>query len=104
MGMTDPASASFGASSFVERMVGAAFLSVDTFEEVEHDQSATGQAAIGASGSGLVVALAATVGALVIWGARTGICYLVGVHFFGGKATWGELLRTLGFAQTPGVL
>ncbi len=42
--MTDPTSAS--SSSFVERMVGAAFLSVDIFEEVEHDQSATGQAAI----------------------------------------------------------
>ena len=111
--MTDPVSAS--SSSFGERMLGAAFLSVDTFEEVEHDQSATGQAAIvvaivavargiGASGSGLGVALAAAVGALVIWGAWAGICYLVGVHFFGGKATWGELLRTLGFAQAPGVL
>ena len=40
--MTDP-SASSRTSSLVERMVGAAFLSVDTFEEVEHDQNATGQ-------------------------------------------------------------
>jgi len=59
---------------------------------------------IGASGNGLVVALAAAVGALVIWGIWTGICYSVGVHFFRGKATWDELLRTLGFAQVPGVL
>lgn len=102
-------------SSFVERMVGATFLSVDTFEEVEHDQNATGQAAmvvaivavargIGASGSGLMVASLAAVGALVIWGVWAGICYLVGVHIFGGNATWGELLRTLGFAQAPGIL
>ena len=102
-------------SSFVERMVGAACLSVDTFEEVEHDQNATGQAAmvvaivavargIGASGSGLTTASLAAVGALVMWCVWAGICYLVGVNFFGGKATWGELLRTLGFAQAAGVL
>jgi len=40
--MTDPASASSEANSFAERMVGVAFLSVDKFEEVEHEQSATG--------------------------------------------------------------
>jgi hypothetical protein len=61
--MTDP-SASSRTSSLAERMVGAEFLSVDTFEEVEHDQNATGQAAfvvaivavargIGVSGSGM---------------------------------------------------
>ena len=33
-----------------------------------------------------------------------GICYLVGDKIFGGKASWGELLRTLGFAQAPGLL
>ena len=113
--MTDPASSSFRTSSFVERMVGAAFLNVDTFEEVEHDRNATGQAAtvvaivavargVGAAGSGVVAASAAAVGALVMWATWAGICYLVGVHFFGGKATWSQLLRTLGFAQAPGVL
>jgi hypothetical protein len=30
--------------------------------------------------------------------------YLIGTTVFAGKATWGELLRTLGFAQSPGVL
>jgi hypothetical protein len=30
--------------------------------------------------------------------------YFVGTRFFGGTATWGEVLRTLGFAQAPGVL
>jgi len=104
-----------GTSSFVERMLGAASLSVDTFEEVEHDQNATGQAAmvvamvaiargIGASGGGLFAASFAAVGALANWAVWAGICYLVGDKVFGGKASWGELLRTLGFAQAPGVL
>ncbi len=102
-------------SSVIERMVGATFLSVDTFEEVEHDQDATGQAAmvvavvavargIGASGEGLVVASFAAIFALANWAIWAGICYLVGDKLFGGKASWGELLRTLGFAQAPGVL
>jgi hypothetical protein len=30
--------------------------------------------------------------------------YFVGTRFFGGTATYGELLRTLGFAYSPGVL
>ena len=30
--------------------------------------------------------------------------YLIGTKLLGGVATWGELLRTIGFAQSPGVL
>lgn len=33
-----------------------------------------------------------------------GITYLIGDKLLGGTATWGELLRTIGFAQTPGIL
>ena len=29
---------------------------------------------------------------------------MIGDKLLGGTATWGELLRTLGFAQAPGVL
>ena len=101
--------------SLVDRMVGATFLSVDTYEEVEHDEAATGQAAmvvamvavargIGASGAGPIVALFAAAIALVNWVVWAGICYIVGDKVFGGKATWGELMRTLGFAQAPGIL
>ncbi len=103
------------AGSLVERMKGAAMLSIDTFEEVEHDTDATMQAAavvamvavasaIGASPLGLVGAVKGAVAALVGWLAWAGITYLVGAKLFGGSATWGELLRTLGFAQAPGVL
>lgn len=103
------------AGSLVDRMKGAALLSVDTFEEVEHDQDATLQAAtvvamvavasaIGASPLGVVGAVQNAVAEIVAWLVWAGITYLVGAKLFGGTASWGELLRTLGFAQAPGLL
>ena len=103
------------AGSLVDRMKGAAFLNLATYEDVEHDESATGQAAavvamvavaqaIGASGLGPVRALGAAAAALVGWLVWAGVTYLVGDKLLGGTATWGEMLRTLGFAQAPGVL
>jgi len=99
----------------VDRMVGAAFLNVDTYEEVEHDEEATPQAAvvvavvavaaaIGGLGAGAPGALQAAATSIVGWLVWAGITYLVGTKLFGGTATWGELLRTLGFADAPGVL
>jgi len=99
----------------VGRMMGAATLKIDTFEEVEADATATGQAAvvvilvalasgIGSIDDGLVVALLSPVAALVGWLVWAGVTYLIGDKLLGGTATWGELLRTLGFAQSPGVL
>jgi len=101
--------------SLVDRMMGAAFLSIDTFEEVEHDETATLQAAlvvvmvavaggIGAYHRGLVGSFGVAGAALVGWAVWAGITYLVGTKLFHGTATWGELLRTLGFAQAPGIL
>ncbi len=103
------------AGSLVERMTGAALLSVDTYEEVEHDQDATVQAAgivalvavaqaIGASGTGLLGAVSAAGAALIGWLVWAGVTYLIGAKVFGGEASWGEVMRTLGFAQAPGVL
>lgn len=99
----------------VARMKGAALLNIETFEEVEHDQEATGQAAtvvllmavcqaVGASQAGLIPAVAGGFIALGSWAIFAGITYLVGEKIFEGQATWGEVLRTLGFAQAPGVL
>jgi len=99
----------------VDRMVGAAFLSVDTFEEVEHDQDATLQAAgvvamvavasaLGSSPLGVVRAVQAAVVAVIGWAAWAGVAYLIGTKLFGGTATWGEVMRTLGFADAPGLL
>ena len=98
----------------LERMTRAALLDVHTYEEVEADRSATGQAAavvaivaasqgIGAAGLGLPVILAAVVASLLGWLVWSGVTYLIGDKLLGGTATWGELLRTIGFAQTPGV-
>ncbi len=103
------------AQSFVARMKGAALLDVQTFEEVEHDSTATPQAAvvvalvavataIGASPLGLFSSIRGALAALVGWLVWAGITYLVGAKVFGGTATWGELLRTIGFAQAPGLL
>jgi hypothetical protein len=99
----------------VARMIGAATLNIQTYEEVEADSTATGQAAavvamvavasgIGAIGGGLSSAIFAPVGALLGWLVWAGVTYLIGDKILGGTATWGELLRTLGFAQSPGVL
>ncbi len=101
--------------TWIERMKGAALLDVDTYEEVEADRTATGQAAgvvalvavaqaIGGAGEGGFGILSGIISALLGWLLWAGIAYLIGDKLLGGTATWGELLRTIGFAQTPGVL
>ena len=100
--------------SMIQRMVGAALLKVDTYEEVEADRSATKQAAavvvvvavaraIGTAEQGSVGIVAAVIAAVVGWLLWAGITYVIGDKILGGTATWGELLRTIGFAQTPGI-
>lgn len=102
-------------ASLTDRMKGAALLDVPTYEEVEHDRTATGQAAvvvgivalasaIGSLGAGFGGFVMGILAAFIGWLAWSGITYLVGANLFGGTATWGELLRTIGFAQSPGVL
>ena len=101
--------------SLLDRMRGAALLDVPTYEEVEHDQDATGQAAIvvglsaiasaiGAYSLGPRIMIVSVCMAFVGWLIWAGVTYLIGTRVFNGTATWGELLRTLGFAQAPGVL
>lgn len=101
--------------SMIARMKGAARLDAQTYEEVEADSSATGQAAgvvvlvavaqgIGAAGLGGPGLIGGALAALVGWLLWAGITYLIGDKLLGGTATWGELLRTIGFAQTPGLL
>ena len=111
----------------VDRMIRAAKLDVKLYEEVEADKTATRQALLvvliysicAGIGSGLVMVWDEGVGrfflslflgllyALVFWLIWSLITYLIGTRFFKGpktKATYGELLRTIGFAATPGVL
>lgn len=101
--------------SIVDRMRGAALFDVATYEEVEADTSATGQAAIVVAlaavgmaagnawrgGPGVLTGLVAQLLSWIMW---SGVTYLIGTRVFKGTATWGELLRTLGFAQAPGIL
>lgn len=101
--------------SITDRMRGAALLDVDTYEELEADRSATGQAfvvvaivaicqAIGGAGEGAGGVFSGLVGAMLGWMLWSALTMLIGTRLFGGTADWGELLRTLGFAQTPGIL
>jgi hypothetical protein len=106
-----------GQRSLTERMKGAALLKIDVYEEVEADPTATQQAAIvvgiaalaaaiggagaGAGAGGFLSGIIATYLGWLLW---SGLTYLIGDKLLGGTATWGELLRTIGFAQAPRVL
>ena len=107
--------ASSGRQSFGQRMKGAALLHVDTYEEVEADTTATLESAgvvalvaaaiaIGVSHGGLPAIAISIVTSFVGWLIWAGVTYLIGDKLLGGTATWGELLRTLGFAQAPRLL
>ncbi|MEE8572234.1 MAG: YIP1 family protein [Gemmatimonadota bacterium] len=101
--------------SMWERMKGAAMLDVETYEEVEHDENLTTQAAIvvllaaGArgiggfndGGNGIIIGIIAALFSWLVW---AGVTYLIGDKLLKGTATWGELLRTLGYAQAPALL
>jgi hypothetical protein len=101
--------------NFTERILGAARLDVDVYEEVEHDPRATLQAggvvvivamasAIGRIDYGAEAVAKAVLASLLGWLLWAGLTYIIGDKLLGGTATWGELLRTLGFAQAPGIL
>ncbi len=106
-------------ASFTQRMLGAAKLDVPTFEEVEADTGATGQAL----GVVVIVAIASGIGALAVggisllimtvlisilgWAVWAGLVWLIGAKLLPEAQTssdWGEIARTTGFAQSPGVL
>jgi len=101
--------------SMWDRMRGAAMLDIATYEEVEHDESLTTQAAmvvviaaicrgLGGFGGGNSSIIVGAVAALFSWLVWAGVTYLIGDKLLKGTATWGELLRTLGYAQAPAVL
>ena len=105
-------------ASIIDRMIRAARLEPQLYEEVEHDRSATSQAllvvvlgsiaaGIGALSGGIGGLIFGIVAALVGWAVYAFIAYWVGTNIFKGprtEATWGQLLRTLGFANSPRVL
>ena len=110
--------------SLTDRMVRAARLETGLYNEVEADVTATSQAltvvvitalaggigaalgeALGGRATGVVGGLiGGVVAELLGWLVWSYVMYLVGTRVFHGTATYGELLRTLGFANSPGVL
>ncbi|MGH7277287.1 MAG: YIP1 family protein [Candidatus Rokuibacteriota bacterium] len=104
-------------ASLGDRMIRAARLDPTVYEEVEHDGAAMGQAigvvalsAVAAgigSGAGLAGLVGGTLVSLLAWYVWSFLTYWIGARLFpepGTRATHGELLRTIGFATTPGVL
>jgi hypothetical protein len=110
-----------------DRMMRAARLDSSLYEEVEHDQNATSQAATvvaivavcqgiasavgllnapegGGTGAAVLGLILGIVGAFVGWVVWSYVTYFVGTSVFKGQATPGEMLRTIGFAYTPNIL
>ena len=107
----------------IRRMLEAIKLKSSIYEEVEADKSATPQALLVvvlaslASGIALIgmpdqntgdqSPVVLMIGALLVWALLAMIAYLVGTKLFPTSETsadWGELARTLGFAQSVGIL
>jgi branched-subunit amino acid ABC-type transport system permease component len=106
-------------ASFQDRIIRAAKLDVHLYEEVEADEGAMGQAmgvvvlssiagGIGTpAGVGLGGILIGTIAALVAWYVWAFLTYLIGTKLLPEtqtKADVGELLRTIGFSSSPGMI
>ncbi len=106
-------------ATFVSRMIGAAKLDTATFEEVEADKSALGQAmlvvvlsslaagignVVRQGGLGLIVGIIAGLLGWLLWAWLT---YFIGTKILPDVATeadLGQLLRVTGFSASPGLL
>jgi len=106
-------------ASLVDRMLRAAKLDANLYEEVEADKGSMGQAitvvvissVAGGIGSikllGITGLLFGTIFALVGWFIWAFLVYLIGTKLLPEpqtKSDIGELLRTIGFSSSPGVI
>jgi hypothetical protein len=106
-------------ASMVDRMIRAAKLDAQLYEEVEADRGALGQAMgvvvlasiAGGVGSGRLGGLTGffigTVGALIGWFIWAALTYFIGTRILPEpttRADVGELLRTTGFSSSPGLI
>lgn len=103
---------------FIDRVIRAARLDVQVYEEVEADAAATGQAAavvlaasvaagIGLGGFGIGDILLVAIGALIGWVIWAALTYFIGARLLPEvetQADVGQLMRTMGFSSAPGVL
>jgi hypothetical protein len=107
--------------TFIQRLIGAATLDGRTYEEVEADTTATGQAglvvllssvatgfgSVGAGAFDLRGIAVGTLGGVAGWVSWAALTYLIGTRVMPEpqtRANLGELLRTLAFASSPGLL
>jgi len=106
-------------ASFTDRIIRAAKLDVNVYEEVEADRGALGQAmgvvvlssiaaGIGSfERAGVGGIITGTIAALIAWYVWAYITYFVGTRFLPEQQTQadhGELLRTIGFSSSPGLI
>jgi len=105
--------------NYIDRIVRASKLDVNLYEEVEADKRAMGQAmgvvvlssiaaGIGSIGSiGVEGIVIGTITALIAWFVWAYMTYFIGAKIIPEpqtKADVGELLRTIGFSSSPGLL
>jgi hypothetical protein len=106
-------------NGYLDRIIRAAKLDVNLYEEVEADKGALGQAmgvvvlssiAAGVGSIGQVGVKGIFIGAitaLIAWYVWAYITYFIGVKILPEpqtKADHGELLRTIGFSSSPGLI
>ena len=102
----------------LKRMIGAARLNAQTYEEVEADRSSTLgaifvavmaciAAAIGSGAQNVISLFSATIVLLTTWIVWVGLTYVIGTRLLPEPQTHadiGEVLRTTGFSASPGIL
>ena len=105
--------------NYIDRMVRAAKLDINLYEEVEADKGAMGQAmgvvvlssiaaGIGSVGTiGVKGILFGAITALISWYVWAYMTYFIGAKLLPEpqtKSDHGELLRTIGFSSSPGLI
>ena len=105
-------------AGFKDRMIRAAKLDVQLYEEVEADQGAMAQAmtvvilsalaaGIGSANVGLLGMAIGMIGALIGWYVWAFLTYFIGTKLLAEpqtRADHKELLRTIGFSSAPGLI
>lgn len=104
---------------FFDRIIRAAKLDINLYEEVEADKTVLGQsmlvvilssiaAGIGViTQGGILGVLTGTITALIGWLIWSYLTYIIGTKILPTpetKADYGELLRTIGFSSSPGII
>lgn len=106
-------------NDFLNRIIRAAKLDINLYEEVEADKTALGQSmtvvilSSVAAGIGVITKggisgiLIGTITALIGWLIWSYLTYIIGTKILPTpetRADYGELLRTIGFSSSPGII